>query len=72
MNKNTAADLSYSKYTTEFTKLYNKHFPIRTKKVHNKTLAKPWITPEIQRMIKKKNKLYDKKLKTRKESHLTI
>ena len=69
-SRNTA-DSNYSNYMAEFTSLYNKHFPIRTKKVHNKTLAKPWITPSIQRQIKKKNKLYGKKLKTGKDIHIT-
>ena len=69
-NKSNTAVSNYNNYMTEFTRLYNKHFPIRTKKVHNKTLSKPWITPQIQRMIKKKNRLYDKKLKTGKDTHM--
>ena len=69
-NTNKTAETNYNNYMEELTKLYNKHFPIRSKKVHNKTLAKPWITPSIQRMIKKKNKLYDKKLKTGKDTYM--
>ena len=34
------------------------------KKIHNKTLSKPWITDDIQKLIKKKNFLYYKKLKS--------
>ena len=33
-------------------------FSIGYKKVHSKTLCKPWITPEIQTLIKKKNKQF--------------
>ena len=32
-------------------------------KIHNKTLSKPWITPQIQKLIKKKNRLFGLKNK---------
>ena len=50
-------------YFAQYKSLYNKHFPLKTKKVHNKTLSKPWITNDIQKLIKNKNFLYYKKLK---------
>ena len=50
-------------YFTHFSKLYNECFPIKVKKIHNKTLTKPWIDQEMQRLIKKKNRLYGEKLK---------
>jgi hypothetical protein len=66
--EDSTAISKYNSYISEYTRLYNKHFPIRTKKIHNKTLSKPWLTPEIQRMINKKNKLFSRKLKTKKET----
>ena len=38
--------------------IYNECFPLVTKKIHSKTLSKPWITPAIQSLIKKKNKQF--------------
>ena len=52
-----------SGYFTEYKNIYNKHFPLKVKKVHNKTVSKPWITNDIQKLIKTKNFLYYKKLK---------
>ena len=65
-----SADEKYENFFRRFIDMYNTHFPVRTKKVHNKTLAKPWITPPIQCLIKKKNKLYDKKLRTSNEKDI--
>ena len=50
-----------------YTSLYEKHFPLCRKKVNNKTLSKPWITPTLQNLIKKENKLFSKKLKSKKQ-----
>ena len=46
-----------------FLEIYNQCFPVKTKKVHNKLLSKPWITNDLQKMIKNKNKLFGMKLK---------
>ena len=56
-------DIKVSEYFSEYKKIYNKHFPVKSKKIHNKTLSKPWITSDLQKLIKKKNFLYYKKLK---------
>ena len=53
----------YIDYFDHFKLIYDKHFPIKTMKIHNKTYSKPWITAETQKLIKKKNKLYSNKLK---------
>ena len=53
----------YNDYFDHFKLIYDKHFPIKTKKIHNKTYSKPWITAETQKLIKKKNKVYSIKLK---------
>ena len=34
-----------------------------TQKIHSKTLSKPWLTPHIQKLINKKNKLFSMKNK---------
>jgi hypothetical protein len=49
-------------YFEHLGKIYNECFPIKTKKIHNKTLSKPWINQELQRLINKKNRLFGKKL----------
>ena len=54
-----------SHYFKAFGDIYNQCFPIKTKKVHNKTLNKPWITNDLHKLIKKKNKLFGLKLKTK-------
>ena len=51
-------------------KIYNECFPVKTKKIHNKTLSKPWINQELQRLIKKKNRLYGKKLRNKTPKNL--
>ena len=38
--------------------------------MHNKTLSKPWINQDLQRLIKKKNKLYGRKLKLSSEKNI--
>ena len=56
-------EAKYNNYFDEISNLYNKCFPVVTRKVHSKTLSKPWITPELQKLIKKKNKLFSIKNK---------
>ena len=46
---------SYENFLLIFKNLYNKHFPILTRKV--KLNNKPYITNEIKRLIREKNKL---------------
>jgi hypothetical protein len=53
----------YQNYFDHIRRIYNDCFPITTKKVHNKTYSKPWITPEILKLIHKKDSLYCKKMK---------
>ena len=47
-----------------FSAIYNL-FHIVTKKVHSKTLSKPWITLEVQDLIDKKNVRFSKKCKNK-------
>ena len=53
----------YQNYFDHIRRIYNDCFPIITKKVHNKTYSKPWITPDILKLIHKKDSLYCKKKK---------
>jgi len=62
-NKSINLDTRYVDYFDHFKLLYEKYFPMKTIKIHNKTYSKPWITEETQKLIKKKNKLYSNKLK---------
>ena len=62
-NSNHGAEERAANYFDHLGNIYNQCFPIKTKKIHNKTLSKPWINQELQRLIKKKNRLYGKKIK---------
>ena len=62
-NSNINVNEKVTKYFKEYKTIYNKHFPLKNKKVHNKTLSKPWITSDIQKLIKNKKFLYYEKLK---------
>ena len=59
----------YNDYFFHLSKVYEECFPIKTKKVHTKTLSKPWITPEVQKLIDKKNVRFSKKHKNRTEEN---
>ena len=63
INPTTTIDEKVYTYFEYYKRIYEKHFPLKNKKVHNKTLSKPWITNDIQKLIKNKNFLYYKKLK---------
>ena len=53
----------YKNYFDHLGKIYNQCFPLTTKKIHSKTLSKPWITPHIEKLIDKKNKRFSIKNK---------
>ena len=53
----------YQNYFDHMRRIYDDCFPVITKKVHNKTHSKPWITPDILKLIHKKDSLYCKKNK---------
>ena len=57
---------AYEAFLTTFTKLYDKHFPLK-KLIHKnkQKQEKPWITKGIQNACKKKNLLYKLYLKQR-------
>ena len=55
---NKKTETKFDDYIDHITRIYNDCFPITTKKVHRKSLSKPWLTPEVQKLIDKKNKLF--------------
>ena len=61
----------YDDYFFHLSKIYNDCFTICTKKVHVKTLCKPWIAPAIQSLINKKNILFSKKSKNKTSDNIS-
>ena len=59
-----SADDAYNHFITDFTKVYNNHFPFKSsrisKSVKRKIPRKPWITTAIVKSIHRKEKLYKK------------
>ena len=56
---------AYNKFLVIFTELYEKYFPIRKIKVKPKRALSLWITNDIAKLSKQKQKLYEKILKHR-------
>ena len=61
--------VKYSNYFEEISNIYNECFPLVTRKIHSKTISKPWITTDIQKLIKKKNKLFSIKNNNKNENN---
>ena len=51
-------DKKFDDYFDHITRIYNDCFPIITKKIHMKSFSKPWITPDVKKLIDKKNKRF--------------
>ena len=49
--------VAYSKFTKEFSRIFNECIPLK-KKTRNNKIRKPWITNGILKSIKTKNRLY--------------
>lgn len=58
------ANLAYEKFHHSFIKICNRHAPIVSKTVNNKTIRKPWITKAIKKSIHTKHKLFNSVLKS--------
>ena len=65
----TNIETKYNNYFDQISKVYNECFPLKTVKIHSKTLSKPWITPDIQKLICNKNKRFSIKNKNKTESN---
>lgn len=57
-------NVAYSKFLSAFLQIYNLHFPFK-KLRQTRKIRKPWITQELFKMIKHKDKLYHSFLATR-------
>ena len=51
------ADSAYDAFSDKIISLYNKNFPIKTKKIKQIDLSKPYVTNEIKLLIKRKHQL---------------
>lgn len=49
---------NFNTFFDNITKLYNKHFPIKTKIFSSNRFKNPWLTPGLLNSIKRKNKLF--------------
>ena len=58
-------DTKFNTYIDHLTRIYDECFPLKAKKVHLKSFNKPWITPNVQKLIDKKNKRFCKKKKNK-------
>ena len=55
-------EIAYIVFSNTITKLFDTCFPLRTVK-HGYKARKPWLTEGLKKSIKRKNKLYHRKLK---------
>lgn len=60
----SSADLAYDNFRRTFSSIYNKHFSLRAFK-KPKRARKPWMTTEILKMMKEKDRLFHVFLGTR-------
>ena len=58
-------DDAYKAFLKQFSTLYDEYFPEKKMKLKNKDLQSPWITKGIRRSSKRKQRLYEKFLKTK-------
>ena len=54
---NFQVDESYSTFNNVFETLYDQHFPIKTKVTNQKDIKKPWVSDELKKCIKIRDKL---------------
>ena len=58
-------NVAYNLFITDFTNIYEKHFPIKERNIKSKNIASPWMTKGLCKSSKRKQKLYNKFLKSR-------
>lgn len=63
--ENNNADKAYEIFLQTFQQQYDQAFPEQTKFVKTKTLLNPWLTKGLLKSSKKKQRLYEKFLKSR-------
>lgn len=62
------AQSAYTIFSNYITELFETHFPLRTVKCGYKT-RKPWLSDELKKLIRIKNKLYHRKQKSKIPDH---
>ena len=58
-------NVAYNLFMRDFTNIYEKHFPIKEINIKSKNIASPWMTKGLCKSSKRKQKLYNKFLKSR-------
>ena len=64
-------ELAYTVFSDTITELFDTCFPLRTVK-HGYKTRKPWLTEGLKKSIKRKNKLYHRKQKSKNEEHVQL
>ena len=54
----STADAKFNAFEKKYEEIYNKHFPLKTKKPNRRKNVKPWILEWLQLACDRKNKLY--------------
>ena len=60
------ANEASNNFISTFCTIYDTFFPMNKKKIKTKDLESPWITKEIKKSSKKKQRVYSKFLKKKK------
>ena len=61
-------EIAYTVFSNTITELFDTCFPLRTVK-HGYKTRKPWLTEGLKKSIRRKNKLYHRKQKSKSEEH---
>ena len=61
-------EIAYTVFSNTITELFDTCFPLRTVK-HGYKTRKPWLTESLKKSIRRKNKLYHRKQKSKSEEH---
>ena len=56
---------AYDLFLNQFSKMYDKAFPLKVKVINSKSVVSPWMTKGLIKSSRKKQKLYDKYLKNK-------
>ena len=60
---------SYNIFLEKFIKIYDKAFPERKIEMKPKNLSSPWISKDLRKLSKRKQRLYEKCLKLRSDKN---
>ncbi|MBY0580901.1 MAG: hypothetical protein K2P53_04385 [Rickettsiales bacterium] len=63
----TCANNSYNLFLDKFLNLYDKHFPNKTNRIKTKRLLNPWFSKNLLKCSKRKQKLYIRFIKSKKD-----